>query len=237
MLPAQNTAPSREAQAFVTKASTTGPATIYTSYGLVQGTDDQFAPVDGDSSTGGLGQTVDANPLLQCGPMANGTQYYHIHVYVGVMVNGVQYATPDAIGMNNAPTDDPNGQVNSGSCFYAIHTHDASGIVHIETYKVVGTGTYNYNSVLFHLGDLLDVWGQPISANGFANFSGPVTIFTAPPSNTTAGTSGFQYSGSYVQYSGDPRSLPLTTHETIWIEVGTVVGPAQLPRVHFYPAH
>ena len=232
MLPSQaaNSGASPQAVQFVTQASAALPE-VLTNYGYTYGTDNKFTPNDGDSQHGGQGQSIAAlsgKNTLTCGVMSTNVKYYHIHAYVGVLVNGAPYSTPDAIGIDAPGSEDSHNGTNSGKCFYPIHTHDASGLVHIETYLQIP-----YSSVVYYLGDLLHVWGQPISTTSFANFAGPITIFVAPPRGAT-GTLNFQYSGTYTKYTGDPNMIPLKTHESIWIEVGSTVTP---PVVHFYPAH
>lgn len=234
VLPSQpaSTGASPQAVQFVTQATTAALPEVLTNYGYTYGTDDKFTPNDGDSQSGGQGlpiNTISGKNTLTCGVMSSDIKYYHIHTYVGVLVNGAPYSTPDAIGIDVPGPEDSHNGTNSGKCFYAIHSHDASGLVHIETYL---TNT-SYNTVVYYLGDLLHVWGQTITSTSFANFAGPVTIFIAPPRGAY-GTSNFQYSGTYAKYTGDPTLIPLKTHESIWIEVGSTVTP---PVVHFYTAH
>jgi hypothetical protein len=195
-------------------------ATINTSPGRVIGLDDQFTPNDGDTPSGGNGQTVDG---LACSPTmyGSGTEY-HIHVFLGLLVNGKQIAIPDAIGMHD-PGTETNGLTNSARCYYAIHTHDAEGYIHVEA-----DSTAPYSAVLYTLGNLLDIWGEPITATQFGPFKGPVTIFYATTPLRDV------YSGTYYQYSGAPRAITLASHKTIWIEVGTVVPASRLPKIHFY---
>lgn len=175
----------------------------------------------GDTSSGGHGQVVDDIP---CGAMDDNG--YHVHAFLGVMVNGKQIAIPPTIGMLQP------GPVNQGSyltakCFYQIHTHDASGYIHLESTKTKTQAPLS--SWVFTLGNVIDVWGQPLTTTGFGNFSGPVHIFYA---TTNLGNVD---GGPYVEYTGTtPRSIQLYSHEAIWIEVGTYVPASQLPRVIFY---
>ena len=235
VLPAQrsNAGPSAQAVQFVTQASTAAlPSLITTSAGAVSGTDDKFSPTDGDNlsavPSGGHGQSFtsfDGKRQLPCAPTMSQSGY-HIHFYFGVVVNGVHYATADGIGIPGAPTSDPGGLIDSGTCFYNIHTHDASGIVHVETgYQ------FAYSTVIFYLGDLLRIWGQNISSTSFAEFKGPVTVYYAPY-QVVIGRS--FYSGTYSKWTADPHTIPLRTHSAIWVEIGTPVTP---PKVEFYTAH
>ncbi|HKU68769.1 MAG TPA: hypothetical protein VJP85_13410 [Candidatus Baltobacteraceae bacterium] len=188
--------------------------TITASSGAIIGQDDTFTPVDGDSSSGGNGQTVDGIPCLPSMAEAN----YHVHAFVGLIVNGHELALPDGVGMKN-PGPDSGGVVNAASCFYYLHTHDAAGIVHIED-----PSTASRTLSLHTLGQVFAIWGHSLSG---------WTIYT----------SGQMYRGqksqlvsktTYTKYTGSPSSLPLYGHEVIWLESGSpVLGPSQLPSVQF----
>jgi hypothetical protein len=71
---------------------------------------------------------------------------YHIHVLLAIYINGSQRQVPGQIGI--AP---------DGSCLYWMHTHDASGIVHIEAPATVAVSIVNF----------LDIWAQQFSFLGF----------------------------------------------------------------------
>jgi hypothetical protein len=187
--------------------------------GGINGLDNQFTPNDGDTSRGGNGQTVDGIP---CAPSMVENKY-HVHAFVGIMVNGKEIALPDAIGMYLSGAES-NGYTNSAKCFYYIHTHDATGLVHFESPSTASLGTSIYT-----LGNFLDVWGQTITSTSFGPFTGPLHIFYAltPLGNLNSGT--------YYQYSGAPRAIAFHSHEAIWIEVGSTYVPAsRLPKIRFY---
>ncbi|MDQ6932586.1 MAG: hypothetical protein M3160_05360 [Candidatus Eremiobacteraeota bacterium] len=190
-----------------------GPAApIRLADGAVTGLDDQFIPVDGNSASGGQGQPVAG---VSCGP-SNIT--YHIHLHVSFFVNGTRLAIPDAIGVVN-PGPEVNGITNTGSCFYRLHTHDAQGLIHVEAAAVT-----NYT-----LGQLFDIWGQPLSQNNIAGHAGTVQVYVAPPAS-----SGSLSTGAFALYSGDPRAIPLQSHQEIVLEVGpTFVVPPGLSQIIF----
>jgi hypothetical protein len=71
---------------------------------------------------------------------------YHIHVLLAIYINGTQRQVPGQIGI---PAD--------GSCLYWMHTHDASGIVHIEAPGSVALSIVNF----------LDIWAQQFPFLGF----------------------------------------------------------------------
>jgi len=187
--------------------------------GGVDGAPGQFNPARGNTATGGQRQTVDGIP---CAPtMAQNA--YHIHSYLRVIVNGGWIAVPDSIGMEN-PGPLVNGFVDAASCFYYVHTHDLSGTIHQESPSATPlTGS------LFTVGNLLDIWGQPISATGFGPFSGMVRVFTATVPLKQ------QIASSYTEFTGDPKAINFSSHEAVWIEVGPPFVEANaLPPVRFY---
>jgi hypothetical protein len=121
---------------------------------------------------------------------------FHIHTHLTIFVNGQQRQVPAGIGIPGAvaqPTS-AGAFIDSGSCFYWLHTHAADGIIHIES-PVQRT---------FTLGDFFDEWGQPLSASQVGPAQGPVTAIV---------------NGRVWQ--GNPRNVPLGSHENLQLEVGT----------------
>jgi hypothetical protein len=198
---------------------------IQTSEGQVNGKDNMFTPPDGDTKTGGRGKTVGA---IQCDP----TEYlndYHIHMFLGIIDKGVQVAMPDAVGLIK-PQKERNGYISGvkakkGGCFYWIHTHDASGIVHIESPHVLPP-----SAVIYKLADVMSVWGQKADANQFGPFKGKIHVFVGNVSSL-----GQLTVSSYQKFKGPYASIPVKSHEVVWIEVGKPFYTAsQLPPVSFY---
>jgi hypothetical protein len=70
------------------------------------------------------------------------SENYHVHALMRVYVNGKQQTIPAYIGI------DPNGQF-----LAALHTHDSSGIIHMEA----------DNYFPFRLGQFFDIWGVKFS--------------------------------------------------------------------------
>jgi hypothetical protein len=73
---------------------------------------------------------------------------YHIHAHVTIWINGQQVQIPQSIGI-----------ASDQSCLYWLHTHDSSGVIHIEA----------PNKVSPTLGNFLDIWGQKFPQLGFQN--------------------------------------------------------------------
>jgi hypothetical protein len=187
--------------------------------GAVTGTDNLFRPKDGDAAGGGRGQKIAGVPCQK-------TEYlnrYHVHFYLGIIDGRRQVAIPDAIGLMH-PAKPVNGFIFSAKCFYYIHTHDASGTVHIEVPRKLP-----YSDIEYNLGQMLSVWGVSHGANNFGPFKGHVQIFigTVPLQQVTVST--------YVPYNKPLESIRLQSHMAIWIVIAKKPMLAtSLPPVTFY---
>ncbi|HEX4833814.1 MAG TPA: hypothetical protein VH478_22295 [Trebonia sp.] len=129
---------------------------------------------------------------------------FHIHTHLTIFVNGQQRSVPAAIGIpGGTPTQSQQGPfIETGNCFYWLHTHAADGIVHIES-PVKRT---------FTLGDFFDEWGQPLTASQAGPARGKVTV-------TVNGQ----------VFTGNPRDVALGSHENLQVQVGTpLVQPATI---------
>src|SRR3989442_8203223 len=113
----------------------------------------------------------------------------HIHAHLQVYVRGQQRVVPANIGLR--PT-----------CLFWLHTHDATGLIHVEA---GAGGTYT-------LGQFFGVWGQPLSGTELlgerARAGEEVRVLLNGQPN-----------------AGDPRSVPLRSHEEIVLELGPPYPP------------
>lgn len=168
---------------------------------LAQGTEVglPFAPY-GDLRSGGQGKPVDGVDLNS---MEADT--YHTHVHLSLYLNGKQAAIPAGIGILPPYMGSANVFIDGGAAFYWIHTHDNTGIIHIET-----PGRRN-----FTLGQFFGIWGVSISADHFQNVKLPVTAFVG----------GTHYAGNFLD-------IPLTPHKQITLEVGS---PLAVPAKYTFP--
>jgi hypothetical protein len=145
------------------------------------------------------GQTIDG-----VGCQSAEQTLFHIHAHLTIFVNGQARQVPAGIGIPGAQaTQTASGPfIDSGTCFYWLHTHAADGIIHIES-PVQRTYT---------LGDFFDEWGQPLSTTQAGPARGHVTAI---------------YNGQV--YQGNPRGIPLTAHAQIQLEVGTpLIAPISI---------
>lgn len=206
-------------------SSTPLPASYTIGSGAIFGADNVFSPNDGDTPSGGQGQTVDAMPCATTMPNA-----YHVHSFVGIIINGRQLALPDGIGMKNPGADGTYAGFNNwteyASCYYYIHTHDASGVLHVESPQSV-----SLSSSIYTLGNAFDVWGMALSSTQIGPYTGTVRAYTAKvPLKTSQILRSY-----YTLYSGNPRSIPIYSHTTTWLEIGpTYITPSSLPVLNYY---
>lgn len=168
-VPVDNTPLTQQSVGFMTAL----PTTEYVGAGQTRnGVDGLFSPIDGDSPTGGhgpLNSTLDG--IMCASTMANSG--YHIHFFLGIVRNGSQYALPDGIGFanpkqqeityNGIPNQEeyvvpPSGQ--RYGCYYRMHTHDTSGVVHVEMPQA-----YYIKSSVTKLGQLFAVWGHHVTTS------------------------------------------------------------------------
>lgn len=108
----------------------------------------------------------------------------HIHVVLEILIDGRPVPIPGGIGI------DPEGR------FLApIHTHDASGTVHVESDLVRA----------FRLGEIFDVWGIPIDARCLGPYcaGGGATLVYAMDGEPVA---------------GDPREAELADGQVLRVE-------------------
>jgi hypothetical protein len=81
-------------------------------------------------------------------------------------------------------------------CSYPVRTGEPTGVVEFVSRPGVT------------LGDLFAVWGQPLSRASMAGFRGEVRVYVAGR-----------------RRRGDPRSVPLTPHGQVVLEIGGYVPP------------
>lgn len=193
-------------QAYVTSTPTPGPGAKTKGIQLKDG-----APVGkvyfpkpdpshgfiGDTPIGGRGAPVDNIPC-----QSTEGAVLHVHTHLSLFYHGVQMQVPPYLGF--AATGASQG------CLYWIHTHDGSGILHIEAGSVNSPNGGNYT-----LGNFFDIWGQQLTRNRVGPFEGPVTAFV---------------NGS--PYDGDLAAIPLRAHQQIVLEVGQPVVP---PPKYVFP--
>ena len=126
----------------------------------------------------------------------------HVHAHLDIFINGKAYTIPSNIGII------PN------QCIYWLHTHDDTGVIHIESPK----------ERTFTLGELFDIWGEKLSNSRiFDN-----TIGEGSNSTLNAYVNGMQ-----VEAGTDIRHIPINAHDEIAIIYGK--PPDSIPSSYKFP--
>jgi hypothetical protein len=124
---------------------------------------------------------------------------YHIHMHLDVYIRGVHVPVPPDVGIDFVD-----------QFLTVLHTHDASGVVHVES----------VTSLPYQLGTFFGVWGVRLNKTCIGRYcAGPEARLRA-------------YLGG-KPFAGNPASIVLREHEEIVLAYGT---KAQLPRplpVHY----
>jgi hypothetical protein len=128
----------------------------------------------------------------------------HIHVHLDIFINGKPYKVPSEIGII------PN------QCIYWLHTHDDTGIIHIESPEERD----------FTLGKFFDVWGQKFDNNRILD-----NVVGKDGSNNNA--LNVYINGNKVSNSTDYRGIKLNEHDEIVIAYG--VPPKVIPKDYQFP--
>ncbi len=169
-------------------ASTTSPQIGFEGVPIEAGAD--LAP-PGTTGTG----DVDG---IKCG--ATEQLAYHIHAHLAVYVGGQPRALPGGIGIPGSQVvQSSEGPVaNGGQCIYWLHTHAPDGVIHIES----------PTQRIYTLGNLFDVWRQPLTASRVASASGKVTALV-----------------NGKPWTKPLRDIPLGPHAVVQLSVGTPEVP------------
>lgn len=200
MLRARNAIAALAAFALLALGNRTALGQRFPAAQLVQGTQvgkSMFEP--GDTRKGGNGQPVDgiegsSHEMLKT----------HFHAHLSLFYNGEQIAIPYGIGIVK-PHQVENGFVGGGQDFYWLHTHDATGIIHIES----------PDERVYTLGNFFNVWGQSLSERNVAGLQGPVTAYV-----------------DGRPYKGNVRDVRPQSHARITLVVG---APAVTPPWYEFP--
>ena len=107
---------------------------------------------------------------------------YHIHAHLTIYIDGKPVALPQGVGI-----------ASDQSCYYWLHTHDSTGVVHIEAPQTASLTLQNF----------LDIWGQEFSQLGYQN--------------ELASSAGWTIYVGGKQVQGDFKSVVFTPHEVITI--------------------
>ena len=128
---------------------------------------------------------------------------YSVRTHLSILVNNEPQALPKYVGAA------PSGATH---CFYAIHTDDASGRVHVIS---AASGT-------FTLGQLFQIWGQQLTNTNVAGVTGlPVEVYVTDNGTVTK-----------VE-EAEWTNIELKDHREITIELGTPL--TEIPNFTWTP--
>jgi len=134
---------------------------------------------------------TDGSPIGRFNCVINPPQSLVFYAHLSILVNNEPQKIPTYLGASPRPPT---------HCFYAIHTHDSSGRIHV-TPAAPG---------VFTLGELFEIWGQPLTNTNVAGVSGlPVEIYVTDNGTTTKVD------------DADWSNIELRSHREITIELGT----------------
>lgn len=117
---------------------------------------------------------------------------YHIHQQLNIFRNGKRIDVPPLIGINDS------------AYITELHTHDATGIIHIEAES---------SSLHYTLGDLFAEWGVFLSKSCVGAYCGGYTWYV-----------------NGKQQTGDAWDLQLKSHQVITIAIGK--PPKKIPSTY-----
>ena len=135
---------------------------------------------------------------LGLNPLTNEGEVVHIHQHLDIFDNGKKVTVPSQIGIYD------------GQFLTELHTHDASGVMHVESPTKRN----------FDLAQFFGVWGVRLTPSCIGGYCKELTPWKM-----------------YVdgkQYLGDPRALVLKPHQEIAIVIGT--PPKMIPSKYKFPA-
>jgi hypothetical protein len=127
-------------------------------------------------------------------------QVVHIHQHLDLWVNGKKVKVPAGVG------------IQPGSYLTTLHTHDDTGIIHVES-------PVNRR---FSLGEFLGVWGVRLDKSCISDLC----------DNTTGNGVKMWVNGK--RYVGNPANLELKSHQEIALVFGT--PPAKIPQKYAFEA-
>lgn len=112
---------------------------------------------------------------------------YHVHAHLSLYINGQAVSLPANIGI-----------AADGSCFYWLHTHDTTGVIHMEA---PGQQT-------FTLGTFFKLWAREVPP------------LQSPPFQLDQ-SSGWQVYVDGKPYTGDFRNIELSAHTLVTMAYNT----------------
>ena len=140
---------------------------------------------------------------IQCNPSEKFV--LHNHVHIDIFINGQRYIVPSQVG------------ILPERCIYWLHTHDDSGIIHIESPVVK-----NYT-----LGQFFDIWNKKFNNSQIFD-----NVANGKNNNNNA-TLSIYTNGQKVSTGANYRDVKLDKHDQIAIVYGK--PPTSIPTKYEFP--
>lgn len=113
----------------------------------------------------------------------------HYHAHLDLLYRGSPVPVPALIGIPN-----------QGLCFYWLHSHDTTGVIHVEAPSSESKRT-------FTLGEFFQIWKQPLNSKRVASLDvGKGELLKMWVDGKP--------------YTGDPTKIPVRSHGQIVLEIG-----------------
>jgi hypothetical protein len=126
----------------------------------------------------------------------------HIHTHLDVIVNGKKVSVPANLGISQA-----------GNQLAELHTHDDTGVLHIESPS---------KTKKFTLGEVFSEWNVRLTATQIGGLK-------ADPTHTLTA-----YVDGKAQ-PGDPATIQLTAHREVALVYGAKNAKANVPSTYKFP--
>lgn len=127
----------------------------------------------------------------------------HTHQHLDILIHGKAVTVPANIGISSAP-----------KFISPLHTHDASGVIHVESPTIE----------TFTLGQFFDVWGVRFTSRCLG-------------AECAKGRDKMLVFLNGKQFMDDPRRLPLLQHQELVVAFGSAKElPRQIPAGYTFPA-
>jgi len=153
----------------------------------------QTGPPPWDNSSAVL---ADRLPILGLDALGAEGEVIHIHQHLDIYVNGKKVTVPALIGIDTA-----------GQFLTQVHTHDTTGIVHVES----------PSHRTFTLGLFFGEWGVKLTSKCLGTYC-----------------SGLKWWVNGTKMTGNPAQLVLKSHQEIVLAIGK--APSPVPSSYKFPA-
>jgi hypothetical protein len=142
----------------------------------------------------GIDHLPDRLKPLGLNPLGAEGQVVHIHQHLDIYVDGKHISVPTGIGIYD------------GQFLTELHTHDTSGIMHVESPK----------KAEFSLGQFFGTWGVRLTNDCIGGYCRPKTPWKLYVDG--------------VEYKGDPSNLILKKHQELALVIGK--APKKVPSTY-----